>query len=53
MANDDDKSSMVEIMMILGTMAPVLGAMVSAPLVGSTLVVLALLDSFLIGTGLM
>jgi hypothetical protein len=52
MANDDDKATMTETLMILGAALPVLSAMVSAPIVGSTLVTLALLDSFLIAAGL-
>lgn len=45
MANDDDKSSFVELAMISITALPVLGAMVSAPIVGTTLASLAILDS--------
>jgi len=45
MANDDDKSSFAEIAMILGTAIPVLGAMISAPLVGTGLASLAIGDS--------
>jgi hypothetical protein len=44
-ANDDEKSSFVELAMISITALPVLGAMVSAPIVGSTLASLAILDS--------
>lgn len=41
MANDEDKSSFMEVLMILTCSVPVLGAMVSAPLVGSGLATLA------------
>ncbi|MCB9684442.1 MAG: hypothetical protein H6738_05455 [Alphaproteobacteria bacterium] len=44
MANNDS-SSMVEIGMILCATLPIFGAMMSGPVVGSTLVVLGLLDS--------
>ncbi len=52
MADDDDKADTIEVLMMVGAAFPVLGAMVSAPLVGTSLVTLALLDSFLIATGL-
>jgi len=45
LANDDEKSSFVELAMISITALPVLGAMVSAPIVGTTLASLAILDS--------
>lgn len=44
-AADEDKSSFIEMVMIVGTAVPVLGAMVSAPLVGTGLATLAIGDS--------
>jgi hypothetical protein len=46
-ADNDEKSSFVEIAMILGTAIPVLGAMISAPMVGTGLATLAIGDSLL------
>ena len=48
MANDDDKSSLSEVFMITAAACPVLGAMISAPIVGSSLAGMALFDSLLI-----
>ena len=45
LAADEEKSSMIELAMISITAVPVLGAMVSAPIVGSTLAGLAIFDS--------
>ena len=45
MAAEEEKSSFVELAMIAITALPVLGAMVSAPIVGSSLASLATLDS--------
>lgn len=48
MADEDDSSSFSEIAMMAVAAVPVLGAMVSAPIVGSGLASLAILDSLLI-----
>ena len=45
---DDDKNSMSELLMMAAAAVPVLGAMVSAPLVGTGLASLAILDSLII-----
>ena len=42
---EDESSSFAELAMIAITALPVLGAMVSAPIVGTTLASLAILDS--------
>jgi hypothetical protein len=49
-ANDDDKSSFTDLVMMAITAAPVLGAMISAPIVGSGLATLAIMDSLLVLT---
>lgn len=46
--HDEEPDSPAELMLIAGAAIPVLGAMVSAPLVGLTLVTLALFDSALV-----
>lgn len=45
MAADDDKTTFAEMVMIVGTAIPVLGAMMSAPMVGTGLATLAIGDS--------
>jgi hypothetical protein len=47
----EDRSSMAANLTILAAAAPVIGAVASAPLVGGSLVVLGLLDSFLLFFG--
>jgi len=44
-ANEEEKSSFAELAMISICALPVLGAMVSAPIVGTTLASLAIFDS--------
>lgn len=48
----EDRATWAEIFMILAAAAPVIGAVASAPMVGGSLEVLGLLDTFLLLTGI-
>jgi hypothetical protein len=48
----EDRSSMVENLTFLAAAAPIIGAVASAPMVGGSLVFLALTDSFLLFFGI-
>jgi hypothetical protein len=45
---DEDPTTMGEIFLMTAATAPVLGAMMSAPIVGGTLALLALFDSLML-----
>jgi hypothetical protein len=48
----EDRSSMAENLTIIAAAAPIIGAVASAPMVGGSLLVLGLLDSFLLFFGI-
>lgn len=48
----EDRATMAEIFTMAAAGAPIVGAVASAPMVGGTLVVLGLLDSFLLFFGI-
>jgi len=48
----EDRSTMAENLTIIAAAAPIIGAVASAPMVGGSLLVLGLLDSFLLFFGI-